>query len=199
MSMVIRPKENDMRERIIETAQRLFRQLGFRKTTVADIARELEMSPANVYRFFGSKTEINDAVARQLMGEVESAMEAIAAGESCASARLRALVHTVNAMNGERYTDDRKLHEMVAIALSENWPIVKEHIERMGTIYGKVIDDGIAAGEFAPCDVEGTAKIVQAATARFCHPRLMIECASSSGPSLDEMVDFCLAGLSPSP
>ena len=55
-------KEKDTRRLIIEAAERLFRQIGFQKTTVADIARELHMSPANVYRFFAAKSEINEAV-----------------------------------------------------------------------------------------------------------------------------------------
>ena len=55
-------KEKDQRQQIIQTAERLFREIGFQKTTVADIARELRMSPANVYRFFGAKSEINEAV-----------------------------------------------------------------------------------------------------------------------------------------
>src|SRR3984893_7347154 len=40
-------KGKDTRHLIVEVAERLFRQLGFQKTTVADIARELHMSPAN--------------------------------------------------------------------------------------------------------------------------------------------------------
>ncbi|MGA2637240.1 helix-turn-helix domain-containing protein, partial [Methylocella sp.] len=40
---------------IVEVAARLFGQIGFQKTTVSDIARELHMSPANVYRFFSAK------------------------------------------------------------------------------------------------------------------------------------------------
>ena len=59
-------KEKDQRQQIIETAERLFGEIGFQKTTVADIARELRMSPANIYRFFGAKSEINAAVARHL-------------------------------------------------------------------------------------------------------------------------------------
>jgi AcrR family transcriptional regulator len=35
--------------------------MGYQKTAVADIARELGMSPANVYRFFPSKSAINEA------------------------------------------------------------------------------------------------------------------------------------------
>jgi AcrR family transcriptional regulator len=64
-------RESDQRCKIIATAERLFREIGFQKTTVADIARELHMSPANIYRFFGAKSEINAAVAQHLMGEGE--------------------------------------------------------------------------------------------------------------------------------
>ena len=51
----VKPKPEDTRARIMETAETLFRRLGYAKTTVADIASELGMSPANVYRFFPSK------------------------------------------------------------------------------------------------------------------------------------------------
>ena len=42
-------------------ADELFRQFGFGKTTVADIAAELGMSPANIYKFFSSKEAIIQA------------------------------------------------------------------------------------------------------------------------------------------
>jgi AcrR family transcriptional regulator len=192
---MIDTKEKDMRCRIVATAERLFRQIGFQKTTVADIARELRMSSANVYRFFGAKSEINEAVARQLMGEVESAAAAIIAGPGTAAERLRALLHTVNTMNGERYVDNRKMHEMVEVALNESWPVVDEHIAYMGGLLAKLIGNGVAAGEFSPCDPTLTAGLVHKATISFCHPRLMVECADEPTPSLDDMVDFCLKAL----
>ena len=70
MTLVSEHIETDTRERILVVAERLFRQLGYQKTTVADIAKELRMSPANVYRFFDSKKAIHEGVARTLMGEV---------------------------------------------------------------------------------------------------------------------------------
>ena len=72
MTLVSEHIETDTRERILVVAERLFRQLGYQKTTVADIAKELRMSPANVYRFFDSKKSIHEGVARTLMGEVET-------------------------------------------------------------------------------------------------------------------------------
>jgi len=72
-------KEKDTRRLIIEAAKRLFLQMGFDKTTVADIARELQMSPANVYRYFAAKSEINEAVCMDLLGKIEAEGEKIAA------------------------------------------------------------------------------------------------------------------------
>jgi AcrR family transcriptional regulator len=195
MNAIAPAKENDQRCRIIETAERLFRQLGFQKTTVGDIARELRMSPANVYRFFATKSEINGAVARQLIGEVEEAAEKIAAGEGTAAERLRNVIKTNEVMSAERYISDRKLHDMVDVALTEKWPIVEAHIERMWEILTRIVADGIAAGEFAPGDPGLLAGLVQTACIRYCHPRLMVEGSDDPDPNSDLMVDFCLAAL----
>jgi AcrR family transcriptional regulator len=190
-----RDREADPRARIIATAGRLFREIGFQKTTVADIARELRMSPANVYRFFGAKSEINAAVAQLLMNEVERALEAIARRATPAAERLRAIVLANEEMNAARYTADRKLHDMVEAALVENWPTISAHIDRIDAILADVVADGMRSGEFAPGDSARAAALVNIACVRFCHPRLIVECADRPEPSSAHMIDFCLAAL----
>jgi AcrR family transcriptional regulator len=188
-------READTRARIVATAERLFREIGFQKTTVADIARELRMSPANVYRFFGSKAEIHVAVAGHLMSEVEAAATKIALGPGSASERLRALVLGNEKMNAERYVADRKLHDMVEAALDEHWPAIDAHIDRIDELFESVIASGMETGEFAEADPRLAARLVHAACIRFCHPRLMVECADRPEPTSAQMVDFCLAAL----
>ena len=80
---------------IVEVAERLFRQIGFRKTTVADIARELHMSPANVYRFFTAKSDINEAVCMDLLRKIEAEAEKIAASHGTAAQKIRNLFGSV--------------------------------------------------------------------------------------------------------
>ena len=123
MTLIAENVETDTRERILVVAERLFRQIGYQKTTVADIAKELRMSPANVYRFFDSKKSIHEGVARGLMGEVEVEAQRIADRPGPAAPRLRELMKTVHRMNSERYVGDSKLHEMVAIAMEEDWDV----------------------------------------------------------------------------
>src|ERR1700709_1874792 len=145
--------ETDTRERILVVAERLFRQIGYQKTTVADIAKELRMSPANVYRFFDSKKAIHEGVARGLMGEVELEAQRIAQMHGPAATRLRELMTTVHRMNSERYVGDSKLHEMVEIAMEEGWEVCVAHMEQITETIGRVIADGAASGEFKVADL----------------------------------------------
>ena len=65
------------------------RDIGYQKTTVADIAKSLRMSPANVYRFFDSKKSINEAVLARFKGELEESLSLIIAEPRPAGSRLR--------------------------------------------------------------------------------------------------------------
>jgi len=197
MAMISEHIEADTRERILEVAERLFREIGYQKTTVADIAKMLRMSPANVYRFFDSKKAIHEGVARSLMGGVEDAAQAIATGRGPAASRLRELLTAIHRMNCERYVGDSKLHEMVAVAMEESWEVCVAHIQHITETIGSVIAEGAASGEFEVPDVPVTAMCTCTAMIRFFHPQIIAQSANKPGPSLDQMIDFILAGLAP--
>ena len=197
MTLIAEHIESGTRERILVVAERLFREIGYQKTTVADIAKVLRMSPANVYRFFDSKKAIHEGVARGLMGEVEEAAQAIVARPGPAAERLRELMTSIHRMNSERYVGDSKLHEMVEIAMEESWDVCVAHMERITGTIGEVIAQGAATGEFHAPDVPLAAMCACTAMMRFFHPQMIAQCATKPGPSIDQMIDFVLAGLAP--
>jgi len=197
MSLVSEHIEQDTRERILLVAERLFRQLGYQKTTVADIAKELRMSPANVYRFFDSKKSIHEGVCRRLMGEVENASADIVAKPGPASARLRELIITIHRMNSERYVGDSKLHEMVAIAMEESWEVCLAHMMTITETIGAVIAQGAASGEFEVTDVPLAAMCTCHALIGYFHPQMIAQAKEKPKPTIDQMVDFVLASLAP--
>jgi AcrR family transcriptional regulator len=197
MTLISEHVEPDTRERILVVAERLFRQIGYQKTTVADIAKELRMSPANVYRFFDSKKAIHEGVARGLMGEVEVEAQRIAVAPGPAAVRLRELMTTIHRMNSERYVGDSKLHEMVEIAMEESWEVCVAHMEQVTQTIGSVIAQGVATGEFDAPDLPLAAMCACTAMMRFFHPQMIAQCATKPGPTIDQMIDFVLAGLAP--
>ncbi|MDA9527590.1 MULTISPECIES: TetR/AcrR family transcriptional regulator [unclassified Bradyrhizobium] len=197
MTLVAEHIEGDTRDRILEVAERLFRQIGYQKTTVGDIAKELRMSPANVYRFFESKKAIHQAVARSLMGEVELEAQRIVAKPGPVRERFRELLTTIHRMNTERYVGDNKLHEMVEIAMQEDWQVCVNHMECIAGYVGQMIAQGVAAGEFEAPDLQLAALCACTAMMRFFHPQMIAQCATKPGPAIDQMIDFVIAGLSP--
>jgi len=195
MTLVSEHIEPDTRERILVVAERLFRQLGYQKTTVADIAKELRMSPANVYRFFDSKKSIHEGVCRVLMGEVEEAGRVIMAKPGSAAGRLRELITTIHRMNSERYVGDAKLHEMVEIAMQESWEVCVAHIQTITQTIAGVIAQGVATGEFEVADIPLAAQCTCHAMIGYFHPQMIAQAQNKPGPSIDQMVDFVLASL----
>ncbi|MDA9431957.1 TetR/AcrR family transcriptional regulator [Bradyrhizobium sp. CCBAU 51627] len=197
MALISEHIEGDTRDRILEVAERLFRQIGYQKTTVGDIAKELRMSPANVYRFFESKKAIHQAVARGLMGEVELEAQRIVAKPGPVKERFRELLTTVHRMNTERYVGDNKLHEMVEIAMQEDWAVCVNHMECIAGVVGQMIAQGVASGEFEAPDLQLASMCACTAMMRFFHPQMIAQCATKPGPTIDQMIDFVIAGLSP--
>ena len=197
MALISEHIETDTRERILVVAERLFRQIGYQKTTVADIAKELRMSPANVYRFFDSKKSIHEGVARTMMGGVEEAAQAIAAQDGPAATRLRELMKTVHRMNTERYVGDSKLHEMVEIAMEEDWDVCVAHIECVTGMIGEVIGQGVASGEFEAPDLPLAALCTCTGMIRFFHPQMIAQAVNKPSATIDQMVDFLFRALEP--
>src|SRR6266550_3726195 len=197
MTLISEHIETDTRERILEVALRLFREIGYQKTTVADIAKVLRMSPANVYRFFESKKAIHEGVCRTLMGEVEVEAQRIARTPGPAAPRLREQIKTIHRMNTERYVGDSKLHEMVEIAMQEDWDVCVAHMQMITTVIAEVIAQGAASGEFEVADLPLASMCACTAMMRFFHPQMIAQCATKPGPTIDQMIDFVIAGLSP--
>jgi AcrR family transcriptional regulator len=191
----LKDPQAEARRKIVDTAERLFREIGYQKTTVADIAKALRMSSANVYRFFDSKKSINQAVAERTMGEIEAELSRIADRAEPAAERFRKVARAYHRLNAERYTADLRMHEMVASAMTESWEVVASHIERVDAIYRRIVADGVAKGEFSVADIDVATRCAHVGMVRFCHPVLILQCADQPGPSLDQMIEFVLAGL----
>ena len=178
--------QDDTRQRILAAAEEHFRILGYSKTTVADIAKACGMSSANVYRFFDSKAAINETIADIWLSELAAQAVKIAQSDETASDRLKALILDNLRTIRDRYTDENRVHEMVSVAMEQQWHVVARHLAAMRRIYQQVIEDGNARGEFHVADPEKTAGFVQCAVVKFCHPSLV---AQSFGDPLEEKAD----------
>jgi AcrR family transcriptional regulator len=189
--------ERDTRQCIVDTAERFFRDIGYLKTTVADIAKALRMSPANVYRFFDSKKSINEAVLERYKREQEEAIALIAAEPGSAAARLREILLVSHRLNAARFSDHLRMQEMVCAAMEESWDAILGHIERFDAVLHRVIAEGVESGEFRAVDPVQATRCVRTAMIRFMHPLLITQCERIPGPTAEDLVTFIMSGLEP--
>lgn len=171
-----RAKPDETRARIMATAEELFRRLGFAKTAVADIAAALDMSPANVYRFFPSKNAIVEAICQRCLSEVEENAWAVARSKAPAGQRVERLILEILAYHKENVLTEQRVNDLVTAAIELSWNAIRAHKEVMRTVIEVILRDGIAAGEFEPVDPRETSELIMRAVVPFTHPVLVGQC-----------------------
>lgn len=190
-------ERSDTRTRILDVADRLFRHYGYAKTTVADMARELGMSPANVYRFFASKLEIVEAMARRMLDERHLYNLTIVAGPGSASERLTRFVVDNHRLSLEAFASDPKAYEIVEVAMTQQWDVIDDHLRRMADVLETLIRDGVERGEFPPQrDPRRSAALFRQAMVSLFHPTVLLQCtkdAERAGP--EELAEFIIRAL----
>jgi AcrR family transcriptional regulator len=196
MDVVERRSPEETRASIMQVAWDLFRELGPR-TTIADVAEKAGMSSANVYRFFPSKQALTEAVCAGLLAELVNAAGAALAGPGSQSERIARMMLTLHSLMRAQMTNATRAHEIVQVALDENWPPIVEYIRQCAAMLGEAIAQGQAKGEFGPGDpVELGWQTCQACIV-IHDPTAIAQCAAIRPDFRPESaVDFVLRALS---
>lgn len=184
----------DTRAQILEAAWDLFRQLGS-KTTIADVAERLGMSSANIYRFYASKQALCEAVCANQLGGMVDIARYIAAGPGKPSNRIRALLLALNTGMRDQMLREKRVHEMVEIAISERWPPVEAYENDICEVIAKLVAEGQAEGEFGPGDPAALGMLVICACSGIHHPHLIALYGDDESPTPNDVVDFALRAL----
>jgi AcrR family transcriptional regulator len=200
MNAQARTNADDTRARIMAAAEALFRRLGFAKTAVADIAGELGMSPANVYRFFPSKNAIVEAICQRCLAEVEGKAWAAARDRGPAAERIERLIMAVVNFHRENHFSEPRVKELVLAAMELSWDAIRAHKEVMRAAIEAILRDGVASGEFDPVEPHETAPLILCSVLAFTHPMMVGECLDD-GQDLDAAarasIRFVLRAITP--
>lgn len=192
-----RPKL-DRRDEILDAALALYAELGFEKTTLGDVARALGMSPANLYRSFANRREIDAACAARSLGRVEDA--AWAAARTAAvdpSAALRRTVWAVASATMETTISGGRLSHLCGTAVRERWPVVQAFMGSLHAVLRHIVAEGQRRGTFrADLALEPTVAALVDALSCVWHP-YMLELCPPEGleAACDRVVDVLLLGL----
>lgn len=142
------PAEHERREQILKAADEHFRRYGYNRTTVADLAKSIGLSTAYIYKFFGSKQAIGEAICSQYLGDITRELRAIVDESRSTADRLRRIFQRLADLGREMFFHERELHDMAVTACKEKWPAVHAYQADLLTIVRDLVAQGREAGEF---------------------------------------------------
>ena len=161
------------RDRILAAAMARIKHYGYGKTTMAEIAADCAMSPGNIYRFFEAKIDIAEAMARKHYTELHGAVAAIARRKDWpADKRLREMLLKRMRDNYQMFEENAKILEVAEVLANERPLFMNEMMALERVSMAALIEEGVQANLFDPCDGEFTAEMIQSATMKFGLPQL---------------------------
>jgi len=168
------PADHKRRQQILQAADEHFRLYGYRKTTLADIAKSIHLSTPYIYKFFDSKQAIGEAMCWHCLSAVLSEIEESIAATKSPVEKLRRVFIGLEGMTWRLLSEQRKIHEMVSVSFEEGWESIARFKEGIFKMLRKIVVQGRESGEFErKTPLEETSRAITRMTELFYHPTLL--------------------------
>jgi len=185
--------------KILDAAEMRFQHYGYRKTTMAEIAGDADMSAANLYRYYTNKEDIGAACVLRCFQELEGTLrKVINRTELSATEKLQAFVlakfeHVYNEVNNN--TNINELVEMFVMEKTELLIVQKQGIQ---SLIAEILAQGNRSGEFSIEDIIVTSESINIAIVAFSFPMFMTLYSQEKFTQLaNNMVNLLVHGLLP--
>lgn len=190
-------RHEEIKQSIIAAAMERLQRYGYGKTTMAELAADCKMSAGNLYRYFMSKLDIAEEIARQsFIRTAEQLREVVRRPNVTATDRLRAFLMEQMALTFHELEKEQHWLEMAEIVARERPHVANEGLARVRSLIAEILAMGNATGEFDIDDVNFTAEMIQSATIKFRYPQLF---TSLELPKLEReargVIDLLINGL----
>ena len=165
--------QSDTRDQILTAARARITHYGYAKTTMAEIASDCAMSVGNIYRFFGSKLDIAEALARKANLVLHQKSAALVRGEGTAPEKLHAIHQTALKETFRKLDQEPKLVEVADILSRQRPDYTDEELAQERVFIAQILEQGVNEGHFAPIENPAwLAGVLQSATMKFRFPQM---------------------------
>lgn len=146
-----RPRRSaeETRRDILAMTEKLFRERGFGAVAIADIAAELGMSPANVFKHFHSKSVLVDAIAVNEIRKLELGLHSLDNFHPPFE-RLHHLARTLMQNHRRSLEENPYIFEMILMTAQQELECSRYYEHVITAKLTRIIEDGISSGIYAP-------------------------------------------------
>lgn len=161
----------EMSSKILDAAEARFRIYGFGKTTMAEIASDIDMSTANLYRYFENKLAIGAAMAGRCFNTREMILsEVVGRAGISESERLEVFVLEMLKYGHSQFSNEPKMSELVDAIVKKLPDLVQSQVDSEKKAIATILQQGCDNNEFDIKNVDEMSSYVLAAVVKFSSP-----------------------------
>ncbi len=184
-----RRKAEETREDILRIADALFREKGIAKSSIADIAQELGMSPANVFKHFHSKTALVDAICDRHITHMIGRFDTVDT-PAPAPDKLGIVVRRLMQAHLQDISENPFFLEMIFLVAKTELESGFHYRHLIEELFFNLIKDGVETGVYRCADCRVVSRHVAASFASVLHPVFL---AHETQAELDERLNGIVA------
>lgn len=155
----------DIKDLILDAADRLLNQFGYKKMTMDNLAQEVGIAKGTLYLHFPSKEELVLAHIDRIVYRLLVKLQVIAHGDGSASERLREMLLTrvlFRFDNVQHYTES--LSDLLADIRSSLLQRREKHFALEARVFADVLEEGGKDGSFDVEETQSTTNAILFAT-----------------------------------
>ena len=148
------------RAEIIVHARLVLDQFGLGKTNMVDIAAQMATSPANIYRFFPSKSALMEAVANELLDELVHSIEESLRIQLPGWSQIAEAVRIIALFHWDLLRNNRAAQTISTLDSgrpAKRPAAADRFLAQIRTMFCRILEEGVEAGRFRALDPEITA------------------------------------------
>lgn len=165
----------EQREEIVRAAAAALQRQGHERLRLVHLAETLGMSHSNLYRFFGSRDALFDAVVDSWLTESRALVEALADSDEEPLRKLENIVVAVHLSAREKLSEDPFGFELYEHLFEQRAQAAQGHIEFIAGIAKGLIEAGQAAGDLPRVDSWKLVTLLKAGLVKYQTPALIRE------------------------
>ena len=155
----------DIKDLILDAADRLLNQFGYKRMTMDNLAQEIGIAKGTLYLHFPSKEELVLAHIDRIVYRLLAKLQMIAHSDGSASTRLREMLLTrvlFRFDNVQHYRES--LSDLLAAIRSSLLQRREKHFALEAKVFAHVLEEGRKEGSFDAGEIQSTTNAILLAT-----------------------------------
>lgn len=157
--------------KIMNAGEDVLRRFGPEKVNLSDVAKQLSVTHAAIYKYFRNKNSLWDAIAERWLSRVSKPLNQIMeASYSSETEKLKQWLFSLADSKRKSALEDPEMFHLYAQTAERSGDVLVHHLEFLMSQLEEICREGLLSGEFQGSDAKNVSRAIFSAFSEFHNP-----------------------------